>query len=319
MAQQTTSAARVLDPILTTVARALRAQGNFVSDVLFPIVPVGQRAGRILSFNAEHFVLANTARAPGSNTKRVQFGYSSETFALLDYSLEGLVPIELLQEASAVPGLDLAQMALMKVKSLMAIEREKKAADLALTAASYAASNKITLAGNDQWNVVHADSDPFADIETGKEAIRTLIGVRPNVLTIGPKVKNALSIHPLVLARLRGGAGSDSTDRGPATLAELAKVFDIERVVEGQGVYHNGTAFVDIWGKFAHLAYTVPASMAEMGTPSFGYTYQLRGYPIAEEPYRERNQKSWIYPYTDAYAPVLAGASAGYLITAAVA
>ena len=59
--------------------------------------------------------------------------------------------------------------------------------------------------------------------------------------------------------------------------------------------------------------------MADMGAPSYGYTYMLDGYPMVEVPYFDRNAKSWIFPVTRAEAPVLASASAGYLITAAVA
>lgn len=317
MTQMTPAAARVIDPILSEVARSAGKQSAPVANILFPTVSVGARAGRVIAFDAEHFRLYNTARAPGENTKRVGFGYGSTPYALTDYSLEGSVPIELMQEAQAVPGLDLARVAIERVRSLQQIEREKQAADIALNAASYAAGNKITLAGADQWSA--STGDPFDDIATGREAVRSQIGVRPDTMVIGPLVRKALSIHPTVLDRLRGGRGSDSTDRGPASLEELARVFDLARVVEGGAVYHTGSAFVDVWGKFALLAYTIPASMAEMGSPNFGYTYQLRGYPFAEEPYFDRNTKTWYYPVTDARQPVLAGASAGYLISAAVA
>lgn len=55
------------------------------------------------------------------------------------------------------------------------------------------------------------------------------------------------------------------------------------------------------------------------GLPSYGYTYQLNGYPQVEEAYFDRNAKSWIYPVTRVEAPVLAAAGAGFLITNAVA
>lgn len=317
MSQMTPGAARVIDPILTQVARAAALQSAPVANLLFPRVDVGQRGGRVIRFGTEHFKLYVTSRAPGANTKRVQFGYASDPYALVDYSLEGSVPIEIMQEAMAVPGIDMAQGAIVRVRSLQELEREAQCATLATTAASYAASNKITLAGADQWSA--STSDPFDDIAVGREAVRVQIGVRPNVMVIGPKVRNALANHAAVLARLRGGAGSDSTDRAPATLAELARVFDLEQVVEGASIYHDGTNFVDIWGKFALLAYVTPKSMAEMGSPSFGYTYQLLEYPYAEEPYFDRNTKTWYYPITDARGPQLVGASAGYLITAAVA
>lgn len=312
MAQQTAAQSRVIDPILTAVARGYKSPKSPVADILFPKVTVGQRGGRIISFGPDDFTLANTRRAPGANTKRVEFGYSDSTFALVDYSLEGSVPIELQQEAEAVPGIDLGQLAIRRVQNLMELEREKEAADLATNATNYAAGNKVTLAGTTQWNTT--TSDPFADINTAKDAIRSTTGEYPNVLEVGPKVANALRSHPKVLDRL-----STATDRPPATLAQIAALFELERVVVGSAVYHTGAAFVDVWGKHAVLAYTTPASMLDMGSPNYGYTYQLNDYPIAEEPYYERNPKTWYYPYTDARKVVLVGATAGYLFTNAVA
>lgn len=312
MPQMTPSAARVIDPIITEVARGWRPNAPGIADILFPYVPVAQRAGKILAFGKEDFQLVDTVRAPGANTKRIQVGYLSEPFALLDHSLEALVPREISEEAAAVPGIDLVRINVAKVQNAMHLEREVAASRLAADPAKYAASNKVTLAGADQWS--NDASDPLDDIEVGKEAIRQQIGRRPNVLTLGPAVVQRLRRHPKILDRL-----STSTDRTPATLAQLAAFFEVDQVVEGGAVYHNGTSFVDVWGKSALLAYTVPASLQDMGSPNFGYTYRLEGYPFVEEPYVERNPKSAIYPYTDAYQAVLAGPSAGYLISAAVA
>lgn len=311
MPQQTPDQSRVIDPILSEVARSAGAQGQLVAQTLFPVVTVGQRGGRILSFGPDDFKLYATQRAPGANTRRVQFGYSSGNFSLVDYSLEGSVPIELMQEASAVPGIDLAANAIRKVRNLQDLEREKQCADLALNAASYAASNKTTLSGTAQWN--DAASDPFGDINDAREAVRQQIGLRPNVLILGPKVVTELRSNAKVLDRL-----STASDRPPATLNQLSSLFEVQ-IIEGSAIYHTGTAFADIWGKFALLAYTIPGSLADMGSPSFGYTYQLSGYPYAEEPYFDRNSKTWYYPVTDARQPVLASAAAGFLITAAVA
>lgn len=313
MPQQTASQARVIDPILTAVARGYRPNASPVADILFPIVPVGQRGGRIISFGPDDFKLYSTARAPGANTKRVQFGYTSGNFSLVDYSLEGSVPIELLQEGQAVPGINQAEIAIARVRNVQALEREKQCADLALNAASYTASNKATLSGTGQWSD-YTNSNPVVAINNAKEAIRGQIGVRPNTLTLGPNVLTALRSHPKILERL-----STATDKPPATLTQLAQLFELERIVEGGAIYHDGTSFVDVWGKFAHLSYTMPASLAEMGSPNFGYTYQLEGYPLAEESYYDRNTKTWYFPVTDARQPVLAGASAGFLWTAAVA
>ncbi|CAN5651258.1 hypothetical protein BH10PSE18_BH10PSE18_15210 [soil metagenome] len=311
MSQATTSQARVQDPILTEVARGYRSPKSPVANVLFPFVPVGARAGRILVFGPDDFKLVSTARAPGANTKRMQFSYSSDKFSLVDHRLEGSVPVELQEEAQAVPGIDLGANAIRRVQNMMALEREKQAADLARDASKYAAGNKVTLAGDSQWS--DPDSDPFSDIMNGKEVVRGQTGEKANVLEVGPRVLTALRTHPKVLDRL-----STASDRPPATIAQLSALFELERIVEGEAVYHTGTAFADVWGNDAILAFTTPASMQEMGSPNYGYTYQLQDGPTVEEAYYDGNTNTWYYPVSDAYQPVLAGPSAGFLFKSAV-
>ena len=318
MSQQNPAQARVIDPVLTSVARAFRMQMAMVSDVLFPVVPVQQRGGRIITFTADDFRVVNSARAPGAATKRIGFGYGSEAYALLDYSLEGEVPIEVLQEGLAVPGLDHAEMAIAKVRRMQEIEREKQCADLATNAALFAAENKATLSGTSQWS--HVDSTPINAVAAAREAVRGKIGTRPNTLVVGPKVASALSVNPQVLSRLRGGTGADQRNKAPVGLDEIAAVLGLDSVVEGGAIFSDaGGAFADCWGTFAVLAYTETRAMQDMGAPSFGYTYQLANYPMAEEPYYERNSKTWYFPVTDSRAPQLVGADSGFLWTAAVA
>lgn len=306
------SGARVVDPILTTVAQGYR-NNEYVGMNLFPYVPVGQRGGKIITFGKEDFALYATGRAPGANTKRVQFGYSGSPFALESHSLEGLVPFELMQEAEAVPGIDLGKGAVTKTQNIIGLRLEKAQADLATTAANYQASNKTTLAGTSQWSDYGAVSDPVGDVEAARDAVRAKIGKRPNTVVMGPAVWSKLKNHPKVIDRIK------FTGRDSATPELLANLFGVQRVVIGDAIYDNGGAFADVWGKFVVVAFTELASTAELGTPSYGYTYRLGGYPIVEQPYQDRNAKSWIYPVTDEVSPVIAGATAGYLISAAVA
>ena len=312
MSQMSTAQARVQDPIITTVARGYRSPAAAVASALFPIVPVSARAGRILSFGPDDFKIVSTVRAPGTNTRRVQFGHASGSFSLVDHRLEAAVPVELQEEATAVPGIDLAAHAVRRVQNVMALERESQAAGLARNAGNYAASNKETLSGTSQWD--NPASDPFSDIMGGKEVIRSQIGTRPTVLALGPKPLTALRTHAKVLDRL-----STSSDRPPATLQQLQALFELTLIVEGEAVYHDGTGFQDVWGKDAILAYTTPASMQDMGSPNYGYTYQLRDGLEVEEGYFDPNTNTWYYPPKDAYQPVLAGASAGFLFKDAVA
>ncbi len=305
MPQMTSKAARVVDAVLTTVARGYNFQFAPIANILFPVVPVMARGGTVIEFGADDFRLMSSARAPGASTKRVQFGHSGSPYALTDYSLEGMIPVEVGQEAGTA-GIDLYQRTIRGVQRRMDIERENEAAVIARTAASYSASNKkIYSTGATQWD--DPTSDPVGDVTAARHAIRGQIGVFPDTLTVCPKAQTALEIHPDIIATLR------DSDIKKATLEQIARALGVERVVVGDGTYYDGSGFKDIWGVDAVLAYTKMATLADGGSPAYGYTYQLEGYPFVEETYVDRNTKSEIIPVTDARKPVLAGAIAGFL------
>lgn len=310
----TPAAARIVDPILSTVAQGYR-HPEMIASALFPRVPVSLRGGNIITFGKEDFMLYGTQRAPGENTKRVSFGYNGSPYALVDYSLEGVLPIENLQEGLNGPGIDGSVLTVRKTLNIMELRLEKQSADIARTAGSYAAANKVTLSGTAQWSDYSGTSQPIQNIETAKEAVRAATGKRPNTVVMGALVMAKLKNHPVILDRIK------YTGRDVATEDLLASLFGVQRVLVGDAIYSNdaGTAFADVWGKDVVVAYTELDSVADMGAPSYGYTYNLNGYPSVEEAYYERNPKSWIFPVTRVEAPVLASAAAGYLITNAVA
>jgi len=307
----TPAKARVVDPVNTRIARGYQHIFAPIANILFPIVPVQERGGTVVEFGPEDFRLINSARAPGTATKRVQFGHAGATYALTDHSLEGQIPVEIGQEAGRA-GIDQYQRTIRGVQRLMDVERENQAATIARTAGSYPSANKrVYSTGATQWN--DPTSTPIADVEAARQAIRSAIGVYPDTLTISPKVESALSMHPDILATLT------DNDIKMATLAQIARALRVERVVVGDGTYHDGTQFVDIWGRDAVLAFTKVATLNDGGSPAYGYTYQLEDMPMVEESYIDRQHKAEIVPITDCRKPVLAGAVAGYLFQTVVA
>jgi hypothetical protein len=318
MPQNTLAQARVINPVLTGIAQGFNAH-NLVGNMLFPEVPVNLRAGQILTFGKEEFMqYSGLQRAPGAQTKRVQFGYAGSPFALVDYSLEGSLPIETLQEGlSSANGfsIDGAAVAINKTQKIMARRLELQQAALATTLGNYPAANRKTLSGTAQLSDLTSNvSDPINEIEIGKDVIRAAIGMRPNTLVMGARVLQSMRQHPKIIDRMK------YTGRDVPTLEILKGLFDIENIVVGEAVTATDAGvFSDIWGKHIVLAYTSTGSIADMGEPTFGYTYNLGGYPVVEEPYYDRNSKTWFFPVTRAEAPVIAGSSAGYLIQNAVA
>jgi len=316
MPQLTPSQARVVNPVLSSIAQGIQ-QNDLVGNYLFPAVDVPLRGGQILTFGREAFMqYSNLNRAPGTSTPRVQFGYSGSTYALVDYSIEGKVPVEIEQEAmNSSFSLDHAAVALNGASRILQLRLEIAQATLATTLANHATTNRTTLSGTAQWSDFGTTSNPLTDIETGKEAIRAGTGRRPNVGVMGPAVWAKLKYHPIVKDYTK------YTGREVATLDILSALTGIPNWYIGDAVSSNdaGTTLSDVWGKDVVLAYSELGSVANYGAPTFGYTYNLAGYPLAEEPYQDRNHKSQFFPVTRAEAPVIAGQLAGYLIKSCVA
>lgn len=309
------SSARVIDPILTTLAQGYR-QAEFIGDKLFPRVPVTARGGKVLEFGKESFQRYASRRAPGTRTARIDFGYSGKPFSLYQDSLEAPVPREIAQDAAAVPGIDLGRGAVSTVMRAILLNQEIDQATLATTASNYEADSVLVLTSTAKWSA--ETGTPITDIDNAREVIRRKCGIYPNVVTLSAKAFNAARNNPTVLARvLNGGKNAEPAQ---VTREALAVLFNVDEVVVGAGIYMEGAASLDIWGNDVVLAY-VPKSLGgnsmDMAQPSYGYTYTLNGNPLVETPYWEQQSKSWIYGVTFERAPVLSGIASGFLIKGA--
>lgn len=303
-----TRTAAVIDPILSTHARGYR-NAEFIGHLLFPRVSIPNRSMRVIKFGKEDFRMVNTRRAPGANKKRVQYGYASDPVSLVQDALEGIVPIEHQQEAEAVPGIDLGQGAINMVLNIIDLGHEYEAAQLARTPGNYPTANRVALTGSDRWS--DPSSDPAADIDEAKEAVRKMIGREPNTLTLGPSAAKALKRHPKIKEQFK------YTSSSSITTEMLAAFFDVKRVIVGKAVWlpeasTEADPASDVWGDDAILSY-VPDTGDNFQVPSFGYTYELIGYPQVEVPYFERTNDSWIYPTKAERRTYLTGAEGGFL------
>lgn len=305
---QSPSQVRVINPILSHHALGYRHQGH-VGHYLFPHVPVGVSGGQVLQFGKESFMLYKTQRAPGANSRRISFGYLGAAYALENHSIEVPLPREHIRDAAAVPGINLGMRATDMGMKTIALPLEKQCADIAVNASNYAAANKIALTSTAKWSDhTNGVSDPNGNIDDGKEAIRQKIGEEPNVAIVSPAAFNAVKRHPQMLDQIK------HTGRDNININILRDIWEIEHVVIGKAMYaqDDGT-FVDVWGNNVVLAYA-PQTPAGMEEPSFGYTYNMEGHPMVEEPYYDKSAKSWIYGVEHERAPVLTGMEAGYLI-----
>lgn len=298
---------RIIDPILTTIAQGYR-NSALVGGFLFPRVPVAISGGQIIEFGKEAFYKYNLKRVPGGSIKRLQFGYAGKPFSLLQDAVEGSLPIEHMRDAAAVPGINLGTRAVNTAMKAVAMSLELDQAALATTAANFGAPNKVTLAGATKWST--ATGQPTNDINTGREAIRSQIGVYPNVAVLSAVAFNAAINNPNVTGRFQYTSAQAINEE------MLARLWNLDKVVVGKAITMSDAGVAaDAWGNNAILAYTNLGS-ENQEEPSFGYTYTMDGHPLVQEPYYDESTQSWAYPVKMERAPVLSGIAGGYLISA---
>lgn len=310
---------RVVNPILTSVMHGFK-QPTFIGELAFPRVTVPTRKGKIIRFNEDEFYLHQLRRAPGANTMRVNGGWGADDYELFQDAIEEELPIEHLQEAEAVLPLDMQSRSIKKAAARIALRLEFDQITLLADVNSYPAANRIILGGPTQLS--NAASDLEATFDAAFAAVLAGCGMLPNTIIWGYRAWLACKRHPLVrdkikyttsnavtmemmlamLGATRGGvAAARYRDPSNPGLGRIPMAMDNAIAV----LYVPDAAVNDQVGM-------MPGVEADMAQPSFGYTYQLD--PFAEEPYYERNTKTWYFPATADRRPVLTGMGAGYLM-----
>lgn len=308
MTAMNTRQAAVVDVILSNHARGY-TNGEMIAHRVAPVVDVPARNMSLLKFGKEGFRKLNTRRAPGAPMLTVQYGYAADPIALVQDTLQGLVPMEISEAAKiAAPGLNLGQHAVQMVLQQLDLGYEIETASIVMNPAGYAASNKIALAGSDKWT--DPASDPKKDVGDAKEAIRKRIGRYPNQMTIGAAGARALCDHPKIAEHYKYTSGES------ITIQMVARYLQLDEIHVGTAIYlpdgaTDDTPGVDVWGNDAVLSYA--SKEGNWLVPSFAYTYRLLGYPSVEAPYYSRERRSWLYPTVMERRPYVVGADAGFL------
>jgi hypothetical protein len=300
--------ARVIDPILTKQVQLGPSQGDFVGNLAFPIVPVNVRSGRIIRFGDDAFALIDTRRAPGARTKRRALTYDSDRYTLYQDKIEGMLPIEFLEEVQAnqVP-IDLQLMTVDLAKQTIDLRLEYDQLTLLSDPTQYTSDFQVVLSGTSQW--LSASSSPKTAVLAGKEKIRQAIGKYPNTAIFSAGVFNALDVHPEIRDQFK------YTNDNSLTLDMLKRYFNLETLGIATALVIDPASGnkVDILADEFWLGYVNASPAPNMITPSFGYTYTLKGFPIALPAYWGENEETWYFPIKAERDPVITFDGAGFL------
>ncbi len=263
-----------IQPELTAIAIAYRNE-EYIADRVFPRVPVGVKTFKYLKYAlADRFTIPNTLVGRKGAPNEVEFSATETEATAADYGLDDPIPQDDIDQAANTPGaIDPLGDAAEGIMDLVLLDREKRSADLAFDDTQFATANKITLAANDRWDVVHADSDPVSDIMTGIDAVV----MRPNIMVIGQKPWRFLRSHTKIAAAIF----KSGTTAAIATREQVAALFELDEIIVGRAWVNTakkGQAVTTsrVWGNHCALIRRDSKANTRKGV-TFGFTAQYGG------------------------------------------
>ena len=259
---------------LTAIALAY-SNRSYIADLVLPRVPVGSREFKWLRFNRdEMFTVPETMVGRKGVPNEVQFGATEVAGFVKDYGLDDLVPNEDLSAAPA--GYDPLGRAVEGTSELIALDREKRVADLVFNTATYPAANRATLSGTSQWSD-YTNSDPYSAIMAARDGMLMPF----NTGVIGRLAWSKLRVHPKITAALApsatGNTGTSNAQGAPATLQAVADLLELDQILVGESWINTAkpgqTASLSrVWGKHMALLHINPIASIRGNAISFGYT-----------------------------------------------
>jgi hypothetical protein len=268
------------NPVLDNISiAAFQAPEDFVANITFPTVPVDDESFKFYVFDMDSIAQDKMReRAPGTEAEEGGWNLTSVPGLCTQFGYKEKVPEELILSAGDAANIDTA--VANSITEVGLINGDRRFAKSFFSPGKW--GRDVTgnaAAGPTQyvfWN--NAASTPIDDIQAEALTMK-LAGKRaPNTLVLGALLKKVLVNHPQIIGRLNNGQTPGGLAQ--ATLADLAKAFEVDRVIVGKGVLNTAkegapasNAFI-LDSKSALLCYVAP--LPSRMTPSAGYRFAWR-------------------------------------------
>lgn len=311
-----------IDQVLTQISLGWPNNG-LVGEALFPSIKVAKQSDKYYVTGREGWLPEDDLRAPGTVANEIQgMQVSLDTYFAQEHALQ--IPVTDEERRNVDSPLSPDRDGTELVTSKIMLGRERRIQTLATTAGNYGTGLTVTLSGTSQWND-YANSDPIANLRTGKSAVHARIFIEPNTGVIPYQVMTVLEDHPDFLERIK------YSERAIFSVELLASILGLQRViVPGVGINTanpGATASLNyLWGKDVVLAWVPPRPGLKI--PAYGYEFTWGGQVVdrwREDPRKSdliRCSRSYDHKFVGVGDPGSADANkviAGYLIKAAIA
>lgn len=228
------------NPLLDNVSiAAFQDESEFIARVVAPTIP-GETVGKYYVIDTDG-IARNKAgeRAPGTESAEGMWDLSQAEYGCKQIGYKEVLPEELIKttgSAAAAENVTAASVAeVMLINSEVRFVSEfmgtgKWARDMAGAASNVADTSYI------YWSTV-STSKPVANVLTERNKMK-LRGKRyPNVMIIGADVEPYLLEHADIVGKLNNGQTPGGA--AMASLADLAKVFKVDKVLTASAVYNT--------------------------------------------------------------------------------
>lgn len=261
----------VINPTLTAIAMAYTNR-QMIADLVLPrVAPVGTKEFKYTLYpQGEILTIPDTKVGRRGKPNVVEFSGTDTPAQALDYGLEDEIPQDDIDQFHAMPNSESLAApdarATEYLTDLIGLDREVRVAGLVFAAASYAAANKVQLAGASQFSDI--TSDPIGVISNALEGVL----MRPNVAVFGAQTWTALRQHPKIVKAVNKTSG----DTGLVSRQAFADTFELEEVLVG-GAFVNtakkgqAVTLARAWGKHAAFIYRNKLADRQRGV-TFGMT-----------------------------------------------
>lgn len=265
-----------VDPELTQIAIGYRNRAMIAGLVLPMIQPLGQSEFKYQYYPKDQsFTVPNTLVGRRSQVPEVEFKGSLVPASTEDYGLEHGLPQK--DVDNAPEGANLLGRTTEWLTNLIELDREIRVARKVFNPDTYAASNKVTLSGSDQFN--DPSSDPV------KLLLESMDGVimRPNHVTFGQGSWRNFRMHPKVVKATNRNSG----DSGVAAREAVAELLEVEEIHVGRALVNNARIgqpanMQAAWGNHVAMLHIDPLANTQQGA-TFGFT----------APYGNREASQW--------------------------
>ncbi len=252
-----------LNPILSGIANQfMRDAAGFVGTRVFPAFAAALQSAKYYLFTAAELaqVASLGKRAPGSAYARIKRTLSNDNYAAENYGIEAPVPDEDRRKYAAFFDADMA--GVRQIVDTLRVNHEQRVYTKVTDASVPTAALAVP------WN--SGVSNPRQDVDVAREAIRTQIGLMPNLMVITQPMLNVLAVHPKLVDLFK------YTRPGVLNEQILAAYFGIDEVAVAKNVIatnNEGQSFTpaDIWGNTVLVCHKNDAQ--DLMVPSFGRTF----------------------------------------------